>query len=57
MTDFIVLAVVAAIVALAGSYVYRAKKKGQKCIGCPNGCACGKEGGSSCTGCADKKMQ
>ncbi len=37
MVDYIVLAVVSLIVLVAGIYVYRAKKKGQKCIGCPGG--------------------
>ena len=35
MTDIIIAAVVAAIVALALFYVVRQKKKGKKCIGCP----------------------
>ena len=49
MTDLIILGIIAAIVVLAGLYVYRAKKRGQRCIGCPNGkncgsktCSCGK---------------
>ena len=40
--DFIVIAVVLAIVALAAWYVIRAKKNGAKCIGCPSGCDCSK---------------
>ena len=51
MTDFIIIAVVAAILFLAGLYVYKAKKSGQKCIGCPHSktCASGKNGGCSCS--------
>ena len=41
MTDLIVLAVLAVIVGLAARYVYKAKKSGAKCIGCPveGGCS------------------
>ena len=38
--DYIILAVVLAVVGLAGFYIYRAKKKGQKCIGCPYSKTC-----------------
>ena len=41
MTDILILLVVAAVVALAGWYVYKAKKSGQKCVGCPNSKTCG----------------
>ena len=47
MTDLIIIAVVAAILALAGWYVYRTKKRGQTCIGCPHSKTC--RGG--CPGC------
>jgi len=50
MTDLIIIAVVALIVGGAGLYIYRAKKRGEKCIGCPaarNG-ACG--GNCGCGG-------
>ena len=40
MTDSIIILVVAAILALAGLYVYKAKKSGQKCIGCPHSKTC-----------------
>ena len=49
MTDFIIIAVVAAIIAAAAGYVYKEKKNGAKCIGCPSGgcascsCGCGRE--------------
>ena len=36
MTDIIVVAVLITIVGLAVYYIYRHKKKGGKCIGCPN---------------------
>ena len=41
MSDFIIIVVVAAILILAGLYVYKAKKSGQKCIGCPHSKTCG----------------
>lgn len=56
MTDFIVIAIIACIIGLAAGYVYKAKKSGRKCIGCPDsgscsgscascGCNCGCKGG------------
>ena len=50
MTDIIIIAVVAAILALAGLYVYKAKKSGQKCIGCPHSKTCS----GNCCGCDHK---
>ena len=46
MTDIIALVVIAAIVCAAALYVYRAKKRGAKCIGCPAGENCAKGRGS-----------
>ena len=49
MENLIILAVVAVIITLSGRYLYRAKKRGVKCIGCPSSCACsGKCGGGQC---------
>ena len=49
MENLIILAVVAVIVTLSGRYLYRAKKRGVKCIGCPSGCSCkGSHGGCLC---------
>ena len=48
MTDLVIILVLALILGTAALYIYRAKKKGQKCIGCPNSgscsgsCGCGK---------------
>ena len=54
MEDVVIIAVVALILALAGLYVYRAKKSGQKCIGCPHSKTCGSKGGcgGNCSGCS-----
>lgn len=43
MTDLLIILIVAAVVALAGSYVYKAKKRGQTCIGCPHSKTCGRK--------------
>lgn len=43
MIDYIVIAIILIIVIAAGIYVYKAKKSGRKCIGCPDGCSCGTE--------------
>ena len=47
--DYIILGVIALVVGGAALYIYRAKKSGQKCIGCPHSktcsgnCGCGSE--------------
>jgi len=46
MVNLIALAVVAAIVGFAARYVYKAKKRGVRCVGCPDGGTCG--GNCSC---------
>lgn len=52
MIDYIIIAIILIIVVAAGIYVYKAKKSGRKCIGCPDGCSCGtkkeKHEGSCC---------
>ena len=55
--DYVIIAVVAAILGLVIWYISREKKKGAKCIGCPAGGNCsGQCSGCSC-GCgkAEKK--
>lgn len=66
MENIIIIAVLALILGLAAGYVYKAKKSGRKCIGCPDGgscsghcsggCSCGSEpsGGCGC-GCGGAK--
>ena len=39
-TDIIVLVIVALIIGGASLYIIRAKKRGQKCIGCPYAKSC-----------------
>ena len=58
MIDFIVIAIIAIILAAAITYIIKAKKSGAKCIGCPaanqysseHHCSCGCSG---CSGCHD----
>ena len=53
--DYLLLGVVATILALAGWYINRAKKQGKKCIGCPESCACSSGNCSGgCSGCQSK---
>ena len=47
MKDLILILVLLVIVAVAGGYIYRAKKRGVQCIGCPAGSKCG----DTCAGC------
>ena len=50
MEDLIIIAVLLVILGGAAWYVYKAKKSGKKCIGCPDGgsCPCGKGESSGC---------
>ena len=41
MADFIIIAVIGLIVGGAAGYIRKAKKRGARCIGCPNSGACG----------------
>ncbi|MBR3844278.1 MAG: FeoB-associated Cys-rich membrane protein [Clostridia bacterium] len=43
MENIIPILIIVVIVGLAAFYVYKAKKRGQKCIGCPYAKTCGKE--------------
>jgi len=48
MVNLILILVLAAIIGGAGLYIYKAKKRGVKCIGCPSAKACS----GNCSGCA-----
>ena len=50
MVDLVIILVLGLIVGGAAAYVYKAKKSGRKCIGCPVDCASGCSG--SCEGCS-----
>lgn len=53
--DFIIIAVILTIITLVTVYIIKAKKKGQKCIGCPYGKECSKNNGNSCCGGCNSK--
>ena len=50
--DVIVILVIAAIIGCASYYIYKAKRSGKKCKGCPDSATCGKfnESVNSCGG-------
>ena len=48
MIDVLILLVLAGILGGAGYYVYRARKRGQKCIGCPASGSCS----GACSSCS-----
>lgn len=52
MVDAVIVAVIVVIIGLAAFYVYRAKKSGKKCIGCPDGASCDGKCGSCSCGCS-----
>ena len=50
MTDLILILVLAVIVFTAARYIYKAKKSGAKCIGCPSGAQCSGNCSGGCSG-------
>lgn len=59
MKDIIIIAVLVIILGLAAFYVYKAKKSGKKCIGCPDSgsCGCGCSSCPSASGCSGNQKQ
>lgn len=57
MEDIIIIAVLAVILIAAAGYVYKAKKNGKKCIGCPDGCSCGSKNDESSCGCCNHETK
>ncbi len=49
LDNIIIIGITALAVGLASWYVIRAKKKGQKCIGCPFAKTCAAARGSCCS--------
>ena len=43
MADFMIAGVLLLLVGAAVAYIIKEKKKGTKCIGCPNAGTCGKK--------------
>ena len=51
MVNFILVVIIVIAVVAALAYIIKAKKSGQKCIGCPHAGTCGKDSGSdNCCG-------
>ena len=48
--DYLIIAVIAVILGVAAGYIYKAKKSGKKCIGCPHSGGCS----GNCSGCGGK---
>lgn len=48
--DVIIIAAIVIIIGLAVLYIYKAKKSGKKCIGCPDSCSCSAKQKSNCHG-------
>lgn len=46
--DLLVIGVIGLILGLVVGYIHRAKRKGIKCIGCPDGATCS----GNCSGCS-----
>lgn len=49
MDNLIVVLILLVILGLAAGYVIRAKKQGQKCIGCPHAAQCARQHGAPCS--------
>lgn len=41
MDNILIIVALIIIIGIAGFYVYKSKKSGAKCIGCPDNCNCG----------------
>ena len=55
MANFIVIAVIAVIVGASALYICKAKKRGVKCVGCPDSGSCASKSCSgNCGGCCGK---
>ena len=53
--DILIIAIVVLILAGAAFCIRRAKKKGVRCIGCPDSCACSQGNcAGGCSGCQEK---
>ena len=47
MMDLIMIAILTVIIAMAVRYLYKAKKNGAVCVGCPAGCSCSRQKSSA----------
>lgn len=51
MDNFIIIAVIVLILALAIGYIVKAKKSGAKCVGCPSAKECSSKNNTGGCGC------
>jgi len=57
IVDIVIIVLIAGILAAAGWYIYKSKKSGKKCIGCPDSCACASGNCSGgCSGCSSQNQ-
>lgn len=56
MIDYVIIAVILAIVGGAAFYIYKAKKSGKKCIGCPDSGKCSGNCSSCACGCGKNEQ-
>jgi len=57
--DYVIAAIIVLIIGSVLWYIHRAKKKGVKCIGCPDGAKCSGNCdccSGNCGGCGDNKQ-
>ncbi len=55
MENIIIIVILVVILGLAGWYIYKAKKNGKKCIGCPEGCSCSAKNTCCACSCCEHK--
>ena len=55
LVDVVVLCIVAAILGGCVVFIVQNKKKGNKCIGCPDSCGCAQNGCAGCSGTCNHK--
>ena len=53
--DYVVIVLILAIVGGAAFYIYKAKKHGKKCIGCPDSGSCSGKCSSCSYSCGNQK--
>ena len=46
IVDYVIIAVILLTLGFSGWFIWKSKKSGKKCIGCPDNCACSQ---SNCT--------
>lgn len=52
LSNLVIILIVAIIVILTSVYIYKTKKNGAKCIGCPEGNSCANNCTGECSGCS-----